>query len=149
LERELGVTYKTAWRIFNKIRSELMMPQDNEPRLGAKAPVEIDETYVGGKPRYRSKNSKVGRGTAKSCVIGAVERGGRVFARKIDSIQIPTMMGFIKKKFLISPKSSPMDWRPTTMFPITDTSIAASGIRSAYMSAGMCTRTRSKDSGLW
>jgi transposase-like protein len=102
LERELGVTYKTAWRIFNKIRSELMS-QDNEPQLGAKAPVEVDETYVGGKPRYRSPMSKKGRGTRKTCVIGAVERGGRVFAKKIDSIQIGTMTGFITEKVL--PKS--------------------------------------------
>ena len=31
LERELGVTYKTAWRMFNKIRTELMNDDDGEP----------------------------------------------------------------------------------------------------------------------
>ena len=47
LERELGVTYKTAWRMFNRIRHELMA-EDDEPLTGE---VEIDETSVDGKPR--------------------------------------------------------------------------------------------------
>src|ERR687886_1845439 len=45
LERELGVTYKTAWRMAKLIRQELMT-QDEEPLSGK---VEVDETYVGGK----------------------------------------------------------------------------------------------------
>src|SRR3954463_13083351 len=48
LERELGVTYKTAWRMANLIRNQLMA-DDGEVLDG---PVEIDETYVGGKKRY-------------------------------------------------------------------------------------------------
>ena len=47
LERELGVTYRTAWRMFNKIRNQLMA-QDDEPLSGE---VEMDETSVDGKPR--------------------------------------------------------------------------------------------------
>ena len=43
LERELGVTYKTAWRMFNKIRNELMA-DDDEPLSGE---VEVDETACG------------------------------------------------------------------------------------------------------
>src|SRR4051812_34486692 len=46
LERELGVTYKTAWRMFNLIRNSLMA-QDGEPLSGD---VEVDETAWGGKP---------------------------------------------------------------------------------------------------
>ena len=48
LERELGVTYKTAWRMFNLIRNQLM-DQDRDEKLTKR--VEMDETYVGGKPR--------------------------------------------------------------------------------------------------
>src|SRR5215211_5924157 len=48
LERELGVTYKVAWRMANKIRNELMH-QDDEPPLSGD--VEADETWMGGKPR--------------------------------------------------------------------------------------------------
>jgi transposase-like protein len=47
LERELGVTYKTAWRMFNLIRNELMA-QDDEPLSGQ---VEVDEASVDGRPR--------------------------------------------------------------------------------------------------
>ena len=47
LERELGVTYKTAWRMFTLIRNELMGPEGTQPS----GHVEMDETYIGGKPR--------------------------------------------------------------------------------------------------
>ena len=47
LERELGVTYKTAWRMFNLIRNKLMADDDG-PLSGE---VEMDETSVDGKPR--------------------------------------------------------------------------------------------------
>lgn len=47
LERELGVGYKTAWRMANLIRNELMT-QDDEPPLSGE--VEADETWIGGKP---------------------------------------------------------------------------------------------------
>jgi transposase len=47
LERELGVTYKTAWRMFNLIRNQLM-DDDGEPLRGD---IEADETSVDGKPR--------------------------------------------------------------------------------------------------
>jgi transposase-like protein len=74
LERELGVTYKTAWRMFTLIRNELMV-DDDEPLSGA---VEMDETYVGGK-RRKGKTGRPGRGDRKKTpVFGMVERGGRV-----------------------------------------------------------------------
>jgi transposase-like protein len=48
LERELGVTYKTAWRIAHLIRHELMNQDADAPLAGT---VEADETYIGGKRR--------------------------------------------------------------------------------------------------
>src|SRR5712691_5697567 len=45
LERELGVTYKTAWRMFKQIRS--MLDQDDDSLSGT---VEMDEAYIGGDP---------------------------------------------------------------------------------------------------
>ena len=50
LERELGVTYKTAWRMFKLIR-ERLSDDGGDPFLGSNGDVEADETYVGGKPR--------------------------------------------------------------------------------------------------
>src|SRR5438105_8127964 len=48
LEREIGVTYKTAWRMLNLIRTQLMTQDDDEPLSGD---VEVDETAGGGKTR--------------------------------------------------------------------------------------------------
>src|SRR3972149_4276765 len=45
IERELGVTYKTAWRMANRIRD--LLDQDDDDPLGGT--VEMDETYVGGR----------------------------------------------------------------------------------------------------
>jgi transposase-like protein len=92
LERELGVTYKTAWRMFNLIRNKLMA-DDDEPLSGD---VEIDETTWGGKPKRPHGESKYvpapgarARGIAhakqKPVVLGMVERGGRVRARVIST----------------------------------------------------------------
>ena len=88
LERELGVTYKTAWRMFTLIRNELMT-QDDSPLSGD---VEMDETYVGGKPRLsevramrrtglnpHQAGQAAGR-AKKTTVFGMVERGGKVAA---------------------------------------------------------------------
>src|SRR4051794_20088954 len=59
LERELGVTYKTAWRMFNKIRNELMTQDGEQPLLGH---VELDETFVGGKPRQSDRRRREAAG---------------------------------------------------------------------------------------
>jgi len=76
LERELGVTYKTAWRMFHLIRS--LLAEDVTDLTGT---VEVDETYVGGKPRYHQSNLPKAVREAKArkiTVQGMVERGGRV-----------------------------------------------------------------------
>jgi len=78
LQRELGVTYKTAWRMFHQIRSLLM--NDVSSLSG---PVEADETYVGGK-----HPGKRGRGAGgKTPVFGIVERGGSVIATVVPNVQ--------------------------------------------------------------
>ena len=79
LEREIGVTYKTAWRMFNIIRNDLMN-QGNEPLLGD---VEADETFIGRKPRKDDKRSKGAKGSDKAIVLGMVERGGKARAMVI------------------------------------------------------------------
>src|SRR4051812_44422467 len=56
LEREIGVTYKTAWRMLNLIRNELMA-EDTGPLSGD---VEVDETYWGGKPRAKALRERTG-----------------------------------------------------------------------------------------
>lgn len=83
LERELGVSYRTAWRMFNKIRNELMK-DDDEPLSGD---VEVDETGVHGKPRGHKMNKQEAAQWRERqvSVLGMVERGGRVKLRVIQS----------------------------------------------------------------
>jgi transposase-like protein len=83
LERELGVHYKTAWRMFNKIHNELMK-DDAKPLKGD---VEVDETFWGGRPRRKFKTrseSALFRET-KPTVLGMVERSGQVRLRVIKA----------------------------------------------------------------
>lgn len=91
LERELGVTYKTAWRMFKQIRS--MLNEDGE--LSGK--VEIDETYVGGKRR----GGKRGRGSEnKTAVLGMVERKGKIHAQPVSDVSAKTLTPIIRKHIL-------------------------------------------------
>ena len=77
------MTYKTAWRMFNKIRAELMA-DDDEPLSGE---VEVDETSVEGKPRVKldRRSAHQLRERSRRTVIAAVERGGRIKATALPS----------------------------------------------------------------
>lgn len=52
--------------------------------------VEFDETYVGGKPRYKGQ-SKRGRGTKKQPVMALVERGGKVKTKAVPNVTGETL----------------------------------------------------------
>ena len=82
LQREIGVTYKTAWRMLKQIRSAM---GNTDMSKAFEAMVEIDETYIGGKPRKmngETEPSKRGRGTKKTPVVGVKERSSNhVFAK--------------------------------------------------------------------
>ncbi len=100
LERELGVTYKTAWRMFNLIRNSLM-EQGDEPLSGD---VEVDETAYGGK--MRMSDVRKGRGfvvkSHRPTVFGMVERGGRVKATVIPNRGAPAIRQTMRKHILPS-----------------------------------------------
>ena len=75
VHRMTGLAYKSAWFLMHRIRSALEAGVDLLGGPGKE--VEIDETYVGGKPRPGDgKVHKRGRGTDKIPVMGMVERGG-------------------------------------------------------------------------
>jgi transposase len=85
LERTLGVTYKTAWRMAFHIRS-LMMKADGFEKL--QGHVEADETYVGGRQTMKDRYAK---GTNKVVVMGMKERGGRMVAETIPDVTTATL----------------------------------------------------------
>lgn len=91
LERTLGVTYKTAWRMCRQIR--LMMQQSDQPLTGI---VEIDETYLGGTRRKVHQKSQWGNKTA---VIGMVEKKkgeGKVAAITTKQANATVALPFIR-----------------------------------------------------
>jgi len=90
LQREIGVTYKTAWRMFNKIRDMLY-----QPPVKKKGTFEADETYVGGR---RLGTGKVGRGAKdKSIVFGIYNRKGRLVCKKIANVKSNTLIPLIEE----------------------------------------------------
>jgi transposase-like protein len=112
LEREIGVSYRTAWRMLNRIRTELMA--QGEEQLSGE--VEADETFWGGRPRQgdierlrREGESNLsaagGRWKhSKSMVFAMVERGGRVRADVVTDRSGRTLHTQIVKYVL--PKST-------------------------------------------
>jgi transposase-like protein len=100
LQRDTGVTYKTAWRMLQQIRLAM---GNSENQQFFNTIVEIDETYVGGKPRKKNHHNanedkikgfrpkaKYGRGTEKTAVVGIIDRNNKkVYAQ----IALPNIQG--------------------------------------------------------
>jgi transposase len=94
IQRETGVTYKTAWRMFKQIRTLI----GEEISLEGSS-VEIDEMYAGGKRKNGAGRPMVGDKT-KTPVMGIVERKGRVVARVIPDTKSKTLLDNVKKYVL-------------------------------------------------
>jgi len=94
LERHLGVTYKTAWRMCKQIR--LLMQQDNDKLTGT---VEVDETFIGGKAKMHNKYSN------KTGVYGVTERGGQAKAVvAYGGVNATTAIPFLKASVALGSK---------------------------------------------
>jgi transposase len=88
LQRTLGVTYKTAWRMGQQIR-DLMSKADGFKAL--RGHVEIDETYVGGRMSIKD-GGRTGRGSPnKTIVMGMKQRGGRIVTEIIPNVRTVTI----------------------------------------------------------
>ena len=87
LARDLEVNRNTAWYMGMRIRNAMF--EQGELLKGI---VEMDECYIGGKPRKgnspRGGMHTRGRGTNKPPVVGMVERGGRIVARPVDKTKL-------------------------------------------------------------
>ena len=92
IQRTLGVSYKTAWYLCHRIRAA--MAQTDKPMLSGK--IEVDETYVGGMPRFKGPHNKRGRGTKKRPVIGIRQRDGQLRLFHAANITARTVEKFIR-----------------------------------------------------
>jgi transposase-like protein len=87
IARDLGITQKSAWFVLQRLR--LALQTGSVTKLGGNGtPVEVDETFIGGKARFmhkrrRIKMTTVGKLTSKAVVMGMLERGGKVKASVI------------------------------------------------------------------
>jgi transposase-like protein len=89
LERQLGVTYKTAWRMGHEIRKHMAEVDGELPLSGQ---VEIDETYVGG-----HRTGVRGRGAAnKTVVFGMLQRDGQVMTKIVPNCKKATLQPIIE-----------------------------------------------------
>lgn len=81
LQRELGVTYKTAWRMFKQIR--ILMANANKDGTLLDGIVEVDETFMGGKGINRAYKWMADK--KKETVIGMVERKGKAYLKHLSN----------------------------------------------------------------
>lgn len=96
LQRQLGVTYKTAWRMAALIREHMADVDGETPIGGPGTNVEIDETLVGG-----VKKGKHMRGSAgKTVVVGAMERGGDLITAVVPNQRRETLEPFVTENVL-------------------------------------------------
>ncbi len=101
IQRETGLSYKSALFLMHRIRWA-MAPMPKTPRGKLTGTVEADETYVGGKPRYKGRSNLpgkriTGRATLKTPVFAVVERGGEVRTQVIDRVTKDNLMGNLRR----------------------------------------------------
>jgi len=88
LHRILEVQYKTAWFLAHRIREAMRLPLEDQDIMGGPStPVEMDETYVGGKESNKPRRLRQNRGAqGKAAVFSMVERGGQVRSMHLTTV---------------------------------------------------------------
>ena len=90
VERQLGVTYKTAWRMCHAIREYMGAVDGDDPIGGFTKHVEVDETYIGG---YEA--GMLG-GKGKTVVVGMMERGGDIITKVVPDRRSATLLPLVR-----------------------------------------------------
>jgi transposase len=97
VERELGVTYKTAWRMCHMIRDYMGVVDGIAPLGGSGVTVEIDETLIGGSVQGKGSGYKGNKHT----VVGFLERGGDVVTKVVTSRHRGPMEALVQQHVML------------------------------------------------
>src|SRR3954454_7773448 len=97
VQREIGVTYKTAWRMCHEVRKYMAELDSDDPLGGPGTIVEIDETFVGGVKRGPNPALRLSN---KTTVLGMLERGGELVTRIVPDTRAFTIMPLISAQVL-------------------------------------------------
>jgi transposase-like protein len=90
----VGVSQKTAWKMLHALRALMAVHQSALPQL--LGVVELDEKYIGGKPRYKhGVKNKRGHGTSKACIATVIQRQGPVRTTLIGNDSVADLKPFI------------------------------------------------------
>jgi transposase-like protein len=97
VEREIGVTYKTAWRMCHEVRKYMGQLDSDDPLGGPGQIVEIDEAMIGGK----AKGTRGGRFAGnKACVLGMLENGGEIVTRVVPNVKAMNLIPVVQEHVL-------------------------------------------------
>ncbi|MBI1275235.1 IS1595 family transposase, partial [bacterium] len=87
LQRQLSVTYKTAWRMGHEIRKYLGQVDGDD---GLSGHVEIDETFIGGKGGHKDKHKK-------TIVMGMLQRNGMLMTKVVPDCKKSSLLPHIRQ----------------------------------------------------
>ncbi len=108
LQRQLGVTYKTAWRMGHEIR-KYMADVDGDPPLTGH--IEVDEAYLGGKrPKIKGFTGRGAKG--KTVVMGMLERDGELFTKVVPTAGRKSLIPPIVERLKKGTRISTDEWGP-------------------------------------
>ena len=109
LQRQLGVSYPTAFRMSHKIR-DYMAAIDGDPPLTGH--VEIDESYIGGKRKGHGWKFTGRAAKGKTVVMGILERDGELFTKVVPDASRKSLLPPILEQVPVGTRISTDEWRP-------------------------------------
>jgi len=104
LQRQIGCTYKTAWRMAHELRKLMAQADNHEPLKGH---VEIDETIIGG---HQSRDDSRRKGNNKSIVLGMKERAGILRSGPIQDVRRSTLDPHVRRNVIPGSILSTDEW---------------------------------------